>query len=101
MSPMVATMVVAALVAGLYVALIALHVAAIRGSGGPGVGYRPRLARWLAATAERRRGGEESAAARSLLDGRLDRGRYQAAMAALAARDDVERPLRAPGGGRR
>ncbi|MGI5239791.1 hypothetical protein [Dactylosporangium sp. CA-139066] len=101
LSAMVGAMVVAALVAGLYVVLIALHVAAIRGQGGPGAGYRPRIALWLAAAAERRRGDDESAAARSLLAGKLDRRRYQAEMAALAARDDAEHPLRVPKAGLR
>ncbi|WP_432971372.1 hypothetical protein [Dactylosporangium sp. CA-233914] len=90
---MAATMIVAAFVAALYAALIAMHVAAIRGGA---AGDRPRLATWLAAAGERRRGRAESDAARRRLAGELDRPGYHDAMARLAARDAVEHPLEVP-----
>ncbi|MFI5916799.1 hypothetical protein [Dactylosporangium sp. NPDC051541] len=92
---MAATMVVGALVACVYVALIAMHVAAIR-HGGTATGHRPGLARWLAASGERRRGNAERDAARRRLTGELGRADYHAVMAALAARDAVEHPLQVP-----
>ena len=92
-----AALLFAAVVAGAYGALIVMHVVAIRARGAADDRYRPRLAVWLASGAERRRGRVERDAVRLLLDGRIVRARYHTAMAAMAAQDDAEFPLEAPG----
>ncbi|GAA3455218.1 hypothetical protein [Dactylosporangium matsuzakiense] len=92
---MAATMIVAALVAGVYAALITMHVAAIRHDATANV-RRPGLARWLAAAGERRRGHEECTAVQRRMAGDLGRAAYRGAMEALAARDAVEHPLQVP-----
>ncbi len=96
MSPVVAVMLTATIIATVYVALIAMHVLAIRGGETPGERYRPRIARWLAAADERRRGRAESAAAQRLMAGSLDRASYRSAMAAMAAQDAVGHPVEIP-----
>lgn len=95
-SPVVAIMLVATIIATVYVALIAMHVLAIRGGERPGERYRPRIARWLAAGDERRRGRAETDATHRLLAGSLDRASYRAAMAAMAAQDAAEHPVEIP-----
>jgi hypothetical protein len=92
---MVAVMLVATFIAFVYVALIAMHVLAIR-AGSSGERYRPRIARWLATRDERRRGRTESDAAHRLLAGSLDRASYRSAMAAMAAQDAIEHPVEIP-----
>ncbi|WP_238012279.1 hypothetical protein KZZ52_31470 [Dactylosporangium sp. AC04546] len=98
---MAAAMIFAGVVAAVYVALIAMHVAAIRGWGTADDRYRPRLAVWLAVqlagAGERRRARAEAEAAHELVAGHLSRGEYQATMAAMAAQDDAEHPLTVPG----
>jgi hypothetical protein len=96
MSPVVAVMVVATCVAAVYIALVAMHVLAIRGGSPSGERYRPRIATWFATREERRRGRAESGAAQRLMTGSLDRASYRAAMAAMAAQDAVERPVEIP-----
>lgn len=96
MGPVVAIMITATIIATVYVALIAMHVLAIRGGVAPGERYRPRIARWLAAFDERRRGRAESDAARRLLAGSLDRASYRSAMAAMAVQDAKEHPVEFP-----
>jgi hypothetical protein len=96
MSPVVAVMLTATVIAAVYAALIAMHVLAVRGGEPPGERYRPRIARWLAAADERRRGRAESDAAHRLMAGSLDRASYRAAMAAMAAQDAVEHPVELP-----
>ncbi|MEV4511122.1 hypothetical protein AB0K00_19370 [Dactylosporangium sp. NPDC049525] len=96
MSPVVAVMLVATIIATVYLALIAMHVLAIRAGEPSGKRYHPRIARWLAAGDERRRGRAESDAARRLLAGSLDRASYRAAMAAMAAQDAIEHPFDIP-----
>lgn len=96
MSPVVAVMVVFTIIAAAYVALIAMHVLAIRGGEPPGERYRPRIASWLAAGEERRRGRVERDATHRLIAGSLDRASYRAAMAAMAAQDAVEHPVEIP-----
>jgi hypothetical protein len=91
-----AIMLVATIIAIVYVALIAMHVLAIRGGEVAGRRYRPRIARWLATRDERRRGRAESDAAHRLVAGALDRASYRAAMAAMAAQDAVEHPIELP-----
>ncbi|MEU7872141.1 hypothetical protein [Dactylosporangium sp. NPDC049140] len=93
---MAATMIVGALVAGIYAALIAMHVAAIRHDRAAATADRPQVARWLAATGERRRARLESNAVLRRIDGELDRAGYREAMAVLAAQDAIERPLEVP-----
>jgi hypothetical protein len=93
---MAATMIVAALVAGIYAALIAMHVAAIRRGGPAAAQDRPQVAVWLAASGERRRGREESDLVQLRMTGELARADFHNAMAALAARDAVEHPLDVP-----
>src|SRR4051794_32350821 len=93
---MAAAMIIAATIAGIYAALIAMHVAAIRDGGPAAARGRPRLAIWLAAGGERRRGREESDAVLRRLTGALDRDGYRTAMAAVAAQDQIERPLEVP-----
>jgi hypothetical protein len=92
----VTVMLVATLIAAVYVALIAMHVLAIRNGEQPGERYRPRIARRLASGDEHRRGRVETDAARRLLAGSLDRTAYRAAMAALAAQDAIEHPVEVP-----
>ncbi|MET7401975.1 hypothetical protein ABZS66_51680 [Dactylosporangium sp. NPDC005572] len=94
---MAATLIFAGVVGAVYVALIAMHVAAIRGRGAADDRYRPRLAVWLAAAGERRRARAEAEAAHELVAGHLTRERYQATMATVAAQDDAEHPLAVPG----
>jgi hypothetical protein len=96
MSPVVAVMLVATIIAIVYVALIAMHVLAIRGGESSGERYRPQIATWLAAGEERRRGRAESDAARRLMAGSLDSASYRAALAAIAAQDAVEHPVQIP-----
>ncbi|MER7281893.1 hypothetical protein ABT369_46420 [Dactylosporangium sp. NPDC000244] len=91
---MATTMIVGALIACVYAALIALHAAAIRHGGTARKRLHP--ATWLAANGERRRGREESGMVRRRIAGELDRRGYHDAMAALAARDAIEHPLEVP-----
>jgi hypothetical protein len=77
---MLATMLAAAAIAGLYCWLIARH---LRRSAAPD-GPRGRLAR------------AERAASDRLKTGDLDRAGYRAEMEMLAALDAIERPLAAP-----
>lgn len=95
-SPVLAVMLVATIIATVYVALIAMHVLAIRGGERSGSRYRPRIARWIATADERRRGRAESDAARRLMTGALDRASYRAALAAMAAQDEIEHPVEIP-----
>lgn len=96
MSAVVAIMLTATVIAAVYVALIAMHVLAIRGGETPGERYRPRIARWLAAGDERRRGRAETDATRRLMAGALDRASYRSAMTAMAAQDALEHPVEIP-----
>jgi hypothetical protein len=96
MSPVVAAMLTATIIAAVYVALIALHVLAIGGDEPSSERHRPRIARWLAASGERRRGRAESDAAHRLMAGSLDRASYRAAMAAMAVQDAAEHPVEIP-----
>jgi hypothetical protein len=89
-------MLMAALPAAVYVALIAMHVLAIRGGSPAGERYRPRVATWLASRDERRRARTETAATRRLIAGPLDRDAYRAAMAAAAAQDALAHPVEVP-----
>jgi hypothetical protein len=93
---MAVTMFVAATVAGIYVALITMHVAAIRGHGPATTDGRPRIATWLAASWERRLGRMESDAVLQRMTGLLDREAYHRAMAAVAAQDEIDHPLEVP-----
>ncbi|WP_433221090.1 hypothetical protein ACQP00_19610 [Dactylosporangium sp. CS-047395] len=93
---MAATMIVGALAACTYAVLIALHVAAIRHDRGVAGANRPRVARWLAASGERRRARRESNAVQRRIDGELDKAAYQVTMAQIAAQDAIERPLQVP-----
>ncbi|GIG50308.1 hypothetical protein ACFO1B_39125 [Dactylosporangium siamense] len=93
---MVAVMLVATVIVAVYVALIAMHVLAIRGGAAANERYRPRIARWLAGHDERRRGRAERDAVHRLAAGTLDRASYRSAMAALAAQDAVEHPIELP-----
>ncbi|HTJ33616.1 MAG TPA: hypothetical protein VL738_10335 [Dactylosporangium sp.] len=77
---MLATMLAAAAIAGLYCWLIAWHLRRTAALAGP----HARLAR------------AERAAADRLLAGDLDRAGYRAEMETLAALDAVERPLVVP-----
>lgn len=92
---MLASLLVAAAIAVAYGALIAGHVTQLRRGDPPGTIPRPRLAVRLAS----RPGApdRERAAVAGLLAGVVHRRRYHAEMAALAARDAVEHPLRVPG----
>ncbi|MEV6927795.1 hypothetical protein AB0M46_25290 [Dactylosporangium sp. NPDC051485] len=92
MSPEVAALCVAALAICGYLALVVMHLIALRARGAADDRYRPRLALWLARTAQRRRDRFERDAVRLLLAGRIDRARYHTAMAAMAAQDRAEQP---------
>jgi hypothetical protein len=94
--PVVAAVLVATIVATVYVALITMHVLAIRSGESSGERHRPQIARWLAAGEERRRGRAETDAARRLMTGSLNQASYRAAMAAMAAQDAVEHPMQIP-----
>ncbi|WP_432841335.1 hypothetical protein [Dactylosporangium sp. CA-092794] len=91
-----ATMFVAAIVASVYVGMIAMYTAVIRKRGPSADGSDPRIAVWLAESAARRRDRAERAATQALLTGHLDRAEYQAAMATTAARENAEHPLEVP-----
>src|SRR5438046_2863194 len=93
---MAATMFVAAIVAGIYAALIAMHVAAIRGQGPVATEGRPRIATWIAAAGERRLGRMESDAVLQRMTGVLDRDAYHRMLAVVAAQDEIEHPLEVP-----
>jgi hypothetical protein len=93
---MAVIMFVIATVAGIYVALIAMHVAAIRERGPATAQGRPRIAAWLAASGERRLGRTESDAVLQRMTGVLDRDAYHRAMAAVAAQDKINHPLEVP-----
>jgi hypothetical protein len=93
---MAAAMLVAAIVAGIYAVLIGMHVAAIRGRGPASAQDRPRIAVWIAAAGERRLSRAESDAVLRRMTGELDRGAYHTVMAAVAAQDEIERPLEVP-----
>ncbi|GAA4263851.1 hypothetical protein [Dactylosporangium darangshiense] len=93
---MLATMLVAAIIASVYILLVAGHVAAIRREGAAGVAYRPWVARWIAASGERRRARLEGEAVHQLMTGGLNARAYRVTMAALAAQDEMEHPLDVP-----
>ncbi|MFG2043777.1 hypothetical protein [Dactylosporangium sp. NPDC048998] len=93
---MAAAIVVVALLVSTCVTLIVLHTVAIRRRGSAGDGSRLRFAVWLLATAAHRRYRAERRATRALLAGRLDRAEYRAQVAAMAEREDAERPLDVP-----
>ncbi|MFC4047080.1 hypothetical protein ACFO1B_52470 [Dactylosporangium siamense] len=87
-----------------YAVLIALHAWMIRRHRLAGA-YEPRAARWLAARfgplPPPRSAGpvlarREAKAFDRLLTGDLDPAEYRALMAAVAAQDAVERPLKVP-----
>ncbi|MFC5003271.1 hypothetical protein ACFPIJ_36245 [Dactylosporangium cerinum] len=87
-----------------YAVLIALHAWMIRHHRLEGA-YEPRAARWLAARfgplPPPRSAGpvlarREAKAFDRLLTGDLDPAEYRALMAAVAAQDAVERPLKVP-----
>ena len=96
MSPVMAVIIVATVIAAVYIALITLHVLAIHGDPQATGRHRPRIAIWLATREERRRGRAESDAARRLMAGALDQASYRAAMAAMAAQDAAEHPVEVP-----
>ncbi|WP_433085092.1 hypothetical protein ACQP1P_09560 [Dactylosporangium sp. CA-052675] len=77
---MLATMLAAAVIAGVYVLLIARHLHKAAAPGRP----------------HRRLAGAERAAAARLLNGDLDRAGYRAELEMLAALDAAERPLVVP-----
>ncbi|GAA4260142.1 hypothetical protein GCM10022255_087620 [Dactylosporangium darangshiense] len=97
-----APLVVAALVALAYAALIGAHARVIRRHRVRGA-YEPRAALWLAsrfgplpapADAGERLASTERRATDALLTGALDPAEYRARMTALAAQEARERPLR-------
>ncbi|MET7426320.1 hypothetical protein [Dactylosporangium sp. NPDC005555] len=89
-------MLVATVAAAAYIVLITLHVLAVRGDAPDGTRCRPRIARWLATSEERRRGRAESDATQRLMAGSMDRASYRAAMAAMAVQDSADHPVRVP-----